>query len=116
MAKLTFRVTEVNDLSNDGVSNKRVVLLAKAAGQYDGTGLDRHDRKPFNPKATIEGRLELLVDNDTQAVHFPIGAVHVMQFPLMPIEPIKAGKPAKPETAKASKADAKAAKSAAAIQ
>jgi hypothetical protein len=82
MASVNLRVTEVNDLSKDGVSNKRIVLVAKTAN-HDGTGPMKGDPTPFDKDsqgraAEVDGKLELVVDNATAAKYFTIGSLHTV--------------------------------------
>lgn len=96
MPRINFRVTEVNDLSADGSTNKRVILLART-GNHDGTGPDPNDPNPYpahdKRPAEVDGRIELLVDTVTQEVQFPIGSLHTITFAGVPGK-APAGKPA----------------------
>lgn len=102
MARVNFRVTEVNDLTKDGSNTKRIVLEA-AKNTFIETGpvSDPTDPKAFPSDATVTGRFELVVDNRSAAFYFPLGSIHAIDFAQAPAaEPVTAPKKAKRRAAK----------------
>jgi hypothetical protein len=103
MARLTLRVTEVNDLSKDGASNKRVVLEAKT-GAFDGTGPQYSALPPpegpvadvpFVKGVPVVATLTLVIPNATQASYFGLGTLHTMEFAAIPMTDADKAKAAK---------------------
>lgn len=84
VATIIFKVTDVNDLSSDGPQVKRVVLEA-APGEYDGTGA-----KDLPTGAFVSGRLEIVMSNDLQTAHFPIGSKHALGLAVVRPKTVKA--------------------------
>ena len=98
MARLNFRVKEVNDLSNDGLRNKRVVLVADTKN-YDQSGPTPVGDEMFPKDVALSARLELVVPDAVQVAHFAIGSLHGIdlhagEWDVVPVPAVQGSLPA----------------------